>query len=414
MSFVLYLDRICMAQALAPIRDNLSLTNLDMSFVSMAFTIAYCLFEVPTGHWGDRVGARRVLTRIVVWWSAFTVLTGACLGFWSLLAVRFLFGAGEAGAFPNAARIVKQWIPVSERGRFQGFFLAASLVGGAVAPDLAGRLIEAIGWRWTFAVFGVIGLLWVMVFAWWFRDDPSAHPAVNAAELAWIGTEKRASLDHIAVPWRAVAGNRNIWLLGTIITLCAFNTYLYFTWYSTYLQDARGLTNRAAGQYSALVLAGGAIGTLLGGFAGDRIHRAAGNRQWLRRLWCAGTLAMAAVFLVLSVQCDAPLPSALCAAASLMTMQCQQAPWWSCAIEVSGRHVGALFGLLNGVGGIGAVLSQFYVGAMADWHKELGYTGRAQWDPVFSAYVGALLAAAFLWLFVDPSRTVALAARNKD
>jgi MFS family permease len=412
MSFVLYLDRVCMSQALVPIRDDLSLTNVDMSYIAMAFTVAYCLFEVPTGHWGDRVGARRVLTRIVVCWSLFTALTGACWGFWSLLAVRFLFGAGEAGAFPNAARIVKRWFPLSERGRFQGFFLAASLVGGAASPYLAGALIKSIGWPWTFAVFGAVGLVWVAVFAWWFRDDPSRHPSVNAAELTWIGPDTDAGRHNVAVPWRAVAGNRNIWLLGTIATLCAFNTYLYFTWYPAYLEGARGLTNYDAGEYAALVLAGGAAGTLLGGVAGDRINRASGNRRWLRRLWCAGTLAMAAAFLAVSVQCAAPLPSALWAGASLMTLQCQQAPWWSCAIEISGRHIGALFGLMNGVGGVGAVASQYYVGAMADRYKDLGYTGRAQWDPVFGAYFVALLAAGFFWLFVDASRTVASSASD--
>src|SRR5260370_23867794 len=141
MAFVLYLDRICMGQAVVPIRAELRLSRTDMSWVQIAFTIAYGLFEVPTGHWGDRFGSRRVLTRIVLWWSAFTALTGICWGFWSLVAVRFLFGAGEAGAFPNAARIVKRWFPVAERGRYQGFFLAASPVVGGVAPGLPGWLI---------------------------------------------------------------------------------------------------------------------------------------------------------------------------------------------------------------------------------------------------------------------------------
>src|SRR6516165_9990472 len=123
---VLYLDRICMAQAVQPIQDELTISETRMSFVMMAFTLAYGLFEVPTGWLGDRVGGRRVLTRIVLWWSAFTALTGAALGFGTLLAVRFLFGAGEAGAFPNAARVISRWYPVGERGRVQGLMLTAS------------------------------------------------------------------------------------------------------------------------------------------------------------------------------------------------------------------------------------------------------------------------------------------------
>src|SRR5207244_3080579 len=123
---VLYLDRICMSQAVVPIQRELHLSNTDMSYVMMAFTLSYGLFEIPTGRMGDRLGSRAVLTRIVLRWSAFTALTGACAGFVSLLFVRFLFGAGEAGAFPNAMRVIARWFPLRERGRVQGVMLAAA------------------------------------------------------------------------------------------------------------------------------------------------------------------------------------------------------------------------------------------------------------------------------------------------
>ena len=137
LSGVLYLDRICISAAVDSIQTDLKITNTQTSYVLMAFTLAYGLFEIPTGRWGDRLGARRVLTRISLWWSAFTALTGACTGFWMLLGVRFLFGAGEAGAFPNVARVMSRWFPDHERGRAQGILLAASQVGGALAPFLA-------------------------------------------------------------------------------------------------------------------------------------------------------------------------------------------------------------------------------------------------------------------------------------
>src|SRR3954465_11567702 len=120
---VLYLDRVCMSQAVVPIQKELGLSNTQVSAVMMAFTLAYGLFEIPTGRLGDRFGSRSVLTRIVVWWSVFTALTGACTGLYTLLAVRFLFGAGEAGAFPNAIRAIARWYPVRERGRVQGVML---------------------------------------------------------------------------------------------------------------------------------------------------------------------------------------------------------------------------------------------------------------------------------------------------
>src|SRR5919198_1566989 len=144
LSAVLYLDRICMSQAVDPIQRDLGLTNTQVSYVLMAFTLAYGLFEVPTGRLGDRRGSRAVLTRIVVWWSVFTGLTGACSGFVTLLLVRFLFGAGEAGAFPNAARVIARWYPVPERGRVQGVMLGAAQFGGTLAPAAAAYLIEAV------------------------------------------------------------------------------------------------------------------------------------------------------------------------------------------------------------------------------------------------------------------------------
>jgi len=129
LSSILYLDRICMSQAVVPIQKELNLTNTEISYVMMAFSLAYGLFEVPSGRLGDRLGSRLVLTRIVIWWSAFTACTGACTGFWSLLSVRFLFGIGEAGAFPNAARVISRWFPITERGRVQGIMLAAAQFG---------------------------------------------------------------------------------------------------------------------------------------------------------------------------------------------------------------------------------------------------------------------------------------------
>ena len=120
LAVVTYLDRICIAAAAPFIMDDLHLTVLQMSAVFSAFTLAYSLFEIPSGWLGDTRGPRRVLTRIVLWWSGFTMLTAAARGFTSLVSIRFLFGAGEAGAFPNMARSFSRWFPRSERGTANG------------------------------------------------------------------------------------------------------------------------------------------------------------------------------------------------------------------------------------------------------------------------------------------------------
>ena len=396
---VLYLDRVCMAQAVKPIRDEFGLSNTRVAFIHMAFMLAYGLFEVPTGRLGDRVGARRVLTRIVVWWSLFTALTGAAWGFWSLLVVRFLFGAGEAGAFPNAARVLSRWFPAAERGRVQGVMLTAALLGGAAAPALAAGLIDTIGWRLTFGAFGLVGVAWAAGFWWWFRDDPADHPRVNAAEAAAIragADDRRPHADPI--PWRAVFRNPGMWLLGLIIVCSAFNSYLYMSWFPTYLQDAHGLTNADAGWLSSLVLAGGAAGVLSGGVIADRLLRGRLPTVWGRRLFGAGAYLAAAGCLAVAVRFDSPTSVTALVALSYMAVQLTLPTWWSCAIEQTGRHVGALFGLLNMVGLVGGAASQWFVGWFSDSRRVQGYTGRAQWDPMFDVYLIVLLVGALLWV----------------
>jgi MFS family permease len=244
LSGILYIDRICISAAITPIQADLGLTNTQMSYVLMAFTLAYGLFEIPTGRWGDRIGPRRVLTRISIWWSAFTVLTGFCTGLYSLVVVRFLFGAGEAGAFPNAARVVSRWFPTQERGRVQGILLAASQAGGALSPFVASWLILTVGWRAAFAAFGVLGFLWAFGFYRWFRDEPEEHPGVNSEELIHIRRSTSASdSQHAAVPWAAVFSNISVILLSLVMICASFNSYIYFSWFLKYLQAAEDSIN---------------------------------------------------------------------------------------------------------------------------------------------------------------------------
>ncbi|MFO0846025.1 MAG: MFS transporter [Gemmataceae bacterium] len=202
LTFVLYLDRVCIAQALPRIRDDLGLSLKEGAYVLMAFQLAYGLFEVPTGHWGDRIGSRAVLTRIAVWWSLFTALTAACTGLYSLLAVRFLFGVGEAGALPNVARVVARWFPQPERGRVTGIVQTTMVLGGATSPLLAAYIIESLGCRWAFVLFGTTGVVWAAFFRW-FRDDPAQHPQVNPGELAALGDGGSGGVVHReGIPWQ--------------------------------------------------------------------------------------------------------------------------------------------------------------------------------------------------------------------
>src|SRR5262249_35288967 len=190
LSFVLYLDRICMSQAVAPIESDLGLTHVHMSYLFAAFLVAYQLFQAYAGGLGDRYGSRGVLARIALWVSLFTALTGAATGFVMLLVVRFLFGAGEAGAFPNATRVLARWFPPGARASAQGAFVMSATLGGAAAPVATAYLIELVGWRWSFVLFGALGAIWAAAFYGWVRDDPAEHPPVNPAAPAHIRGRK--------------------------------------------------------------------------------------------------------------------------------------------------------------------------------------------------------------------------------
>lgn len=439
--FILYIDRVCIGKAALFIEDELALSHEEMGYIFGAFTFAYGLFEVPTGRWGDRYGSRGVLTRIVLWWSLFTALTGCVrffswdsgwgyhfiLGTWRidapfifdsfvlLLLVRFLFGAGEAGALPNTARIITRWIPMHERGWSQGIILTSMQLGAVVAPVVATYLIKGVGWRWSFAIFGSLGVVWGAVFYWWFRDDPAQHPAANNAERMLIARGTLAAgggNEHPPIPWRLVLSSLNVWLLGLIISSSAFASYMYMFWLPTYLVESRGVSQDQSGWLAALSLGGGAVGALCGGPLSTHVVEWTGERRWSRRLLGFTMVGCAGLFLGGSVYIDSPVAACLCISAACFCGHAMVSNWWATVMDISGTHLGALFGLMNSMGVPGAFISPIFLGRFADYRKAEGFTGRDQWDPAFIIYASVLLFGAVCWLFVDPTRSAV--ERNDD
>lgn len=409
MSFILYLDRICISQAARRMEDELGISHTSMGFVFGSFTLAYGLFQVPVGHWGDRRGSRKVLTGAVWIWSLLTMITGLSNGLILLLIVRFLFGAGEAGALPNAIKSVERWFPAHARGRAMGIVLMAALLGGAVSPVVAEGLIQHFGWRLTFVALGVPGILWGCWFYWWYCDDPAEHPAVNESERCYIALGRGARThanEHPSIPWKKVLSAANVWLMGAISTCCAFTTYLFFFWYSTYLQEGRSLSSELSSQLASIVLISGAVGSFCGGYLSDWLVRLTGERKWSRRLLTVPALTSAAGGMVLSIQFDDPWLAALCAAWACLAIHLSLPSGWNVVAEISGPHVGALWGLLNAMGVAGAYFSPIFLGGLVDYLSDLGYVGRARWDPAFYVYASLLLTGAFAWLLVNPEKSI--------
>ena len=282
-----------------------------------AFTIAYALFEVPTGAWGDRIGTRLLLTRIVVWWSSFTMVTAAAFSFTSLIVVRFLFGAGEAGAFPNVSKTFSRWFPVSERGTAQGIFFAGARLGGGLTPLLVAALLDVLSWRMIFIVFGAIGFVWAAAWFLWFCDDPAEHSRVSAAELALIQSGREPEVPHRLdlATVRRVMTDRNMIVLSLMYFTQAYGFYFNITWLPTYLSQARGFSSVHLGVLAGLPLLLSAVADLVGGVATDRVVRAFGLK--VGRCGIGGiSLVVAGTALFAGAAVSDPLLSALLIALS--------------------------------------------------------------------------------------------------
>jgi len=392
---IAYLDRVCISMAAPAMKADLGISDLHMGYVFSAFTLAYALFEVPSGWLADRFGARLMLTRIVVWWSAMTAATGLVGSFAALVGVRFLFGVGEAGAFPSMARAYARWLPVRERGRAFGLTLMAGALGGALTQPLVVALLEWMHWRHTFMLFGLVGIVWAAAWFWWFRDDPHHHHAVNAAELALIGSAVPAP--HGGVPWRRLMRAPNMLAICAMYAFAIYGWYFYLTWLPTYLLRARGFDLHQVGWLAALPLLSIAAGVLVGGWASDVLSRRWGVRAGRRAPGLIG-LPLAAVAIVAAIGSETGVGAALCLAAAAGLAALGVSPAWAVCLEIGGGHAGVVTGTMNMFGNLGGALSPVVVGVT------LERTG--SWTPSLLSIAVCYLFAAGCWLLIDPTQPI--------
>jgi len=403
---VTYLDRICISAAAPSIMADLRLTMLQMGAVFSAFTLAYSLFEVPSGWRGDVVGARRVLTRVVLWWSGFTMLTGAAWSLRSLLVIRFLFGAGEAGAFPNLLRAFSRWFPARERGRANGVLFLGSRLGGALAPPLAIVLIQRWGWRASFVVFGSLGIAWALAWRAWYRDDPAEHLAVDAEELAWIRQDEasaRPPKGRLEVPWRGLFTSPNLYAVCGMYFAFGYGLYFYFTWLPTYLVRGLGFSALAGGFFAGLpfVLAGAA--DLAGGWLTDRLSLSYGLRAGRFYLGCTA-FGACALLLVGSTRAASPVAKAVLLALALAGADLALAACWAVCLDIGARYAGIVTGAMNTFGNLGGFVGPLVVG----YALERG----SSWSVPFSITAAVYALGALLWLAIDPHRQLQGSSRG--
>jgi MFS transporter, ACS family, glucarate transporter len=406
LAIVTYLDRICISIATPFIMQDLGLTLVQMSTVFGAFTLAYSLFEVPSGWLGDVIGPRRVLTRIVLWWSAFTMLTGAAQGLRSLVAIRFLFGAGEAGAFPNAVRSFSQWFPARERGMANGVLFLGSRLGGAITAPIALVLIQRWGWRLSFVVFGAVGIIWAIAWYRSYRDRPAEHPDVDRDELAWIEQDYRTPNNQfptpnptpVPTPWRQLLSSPNLYAICAMYFTFGYGLYFYFTWLPTYLIRELQFSLVASGFFSSLpfLLAGAA--NITGGWCTDRLARTRGLRA-ARVMLGFTAFSLCAVLILGSILVPISVGKALLLALALASADFALSACWAVCLDVAPGHAGVVTGFMNTFGNLGGLVGPIVVGLMVD---RLG-----SWTLPLYVTAGVYVTGALAWLAIDPNRRIA-------
>jgi nitrate/nitrite transporter NarK len=336
--------------------------------------------------------------RIVLWWSAFTMLTGAAQGLRSLVAIRFLFGAGEAGAFPNAARSFSQWFPARERGMANGVLFLGSRLGGAITAPLALLLIQRWGWRVSFIVFGTFGVVWAVLWYRSYRDRPAEHPDIHPDELAWIDQDGARADSHEPTPWRQMLTSPNLYAICAMYFTFGYGLYFYFTWLPTYLIRELKFSLLTGGVFASLpfLLAGAA--NLAGGWSTDRLARTSGLKTARVALGSAAFATCAALILG-SLLFPNPIGKALLLAFALASADFALGACWAVCLDVAPNHAGVVTGFMNTFGNLGGLVGPVVVGLMVD---RLG-----SWTLPLYATAGVYFAGALAWLAIDPRRRIA-------
>jgi len=401
MYLITYMDRANISVTAQAMSVEFGLSKTEMGLVFSAFAWAYALGQVPGGWLADHFGPKKVLLSIVSFWSLMTAVTAMVSGFFSLFIVRFVFGLGEAGAFPTASRAMQLWFPKQERGFIQGVTHCFSRLAVAVTPFVAVAIMSAFGWRWVFYSFALIGALWAIWFAIVYRNRPQEHPGVNAAELDYIrGTEDAAvhSTDRQTVPWKRIMTSPNMWYIAAAYFCFFYGSFFYVTWFPTYLLEYRHLSLQSVGVLATIPLITAMIGDIAGGILTDSLFKRTNRLTFSRRAVAAPALLGAAVFLVPAATASSALTAIICLAASNFFLEMVLGPAWAVPMDVAGPSSGTVTGVMNMTGAVGASISPLVFGMLVQ---------RGSWTAPFLVTAAVLILGALIWiLLLNPEKSV--------
>ena len=396
---ITYMDRTIIASAVPSIRAEFGFSLITMGWILASFRWAYTLFQVPGAWLGDRIGPRRALTWIVAWWSVFTSLTTAAWSAASMIAIRFVFGVGEAGAFPIATRSLSRWMLPAERGFAQGITHAGSRLGAALTPPLVVFLILRYGWRMPFLIFGAVGLAWAIAWFWYYRDTPDEHSGVNTAErdLIHAATGGPRKGTGVPVPWRRILSSRTLWTLSLMYFCYQYALAVYLDWFPTYLKDFRGFTLKQMGFYASLPLLAGTAADLAGGWLSDLLCRQTGNLTRSRRIvGIAGFLIAAAGILPATMTHD-PRTCVAFSCLAFAGLELTVGVSWAIPLDIGGDFAGSTASVMNMCGNVGAAISPALLAYLVK-----GYG----WNVPFFVSSALCLMGAFIYGKIDASKRI--------
>ena len=369
LALLLYIDRICISVAKDPISEALSLSDKQMGWVLAIFSLGYAFFQTPSGMLADRLGPRKVLASIVAIWSVFTALTGYAWNFISLLIIRFLFGAGEAGAFPGMTRAVYSWIPLQERGIVTGINFSGSRLGAAFALPLVVWLIDSFGWRTSFLIMGIVGFVWALAWYFLFIDNPEDHKALSQHEKDFIlenRQDKKTDVAKEKINFGTLLKSKNMWLAMGQYFCSNFTFFFALTWLFPHVKSEYNLDTIEAGFYTAIPLVFGAFGNWFSGALGDSIFKK-GNWAKSRILPASIGFALAAIGLIGSIYMDSAVGAIIFLSIAIFGADMTLPSSWAFCADIGKEHSGAISGTMNMAGNLGAFITALIFPYLLAW-----------------------------------------------
>ncbi|KZS40942.1 MFS transporter [Aquimarina aggregata] len=400
LSMIVLFDRILISVAKDPVASDLSLSDKEMGWGLSIFALGYALFQTPSGYLADKYGARKVLTVVVSIWSIFTAITGVVYNFFALLIVRFLFGVGEAGAFPGMARAIFKWIPVKERGLVHGINFSGGRIGAAIALPIVAWLINLVGWRMSFVILGGIGVLWALIWFWWYRDNPKNHKSMTIEELVIIdeGIQEKGK-NKSPILFKRMFGSRTMWLLMIQYFCSNFTFFFCLTWLFPYLKAKYNLDVVEAGFYSSAPFIFGALGNWFSGWMVDFVYK---KNKWglSRKLPAIIGFTLATIGIIASVYMNEVNGAVIFISLAVFGADMTLSPSWSTCLDVGKEHSGTVSGTMNMAGNLGSFFTALafpYMMAFAGSHT-----------PFFFLAAGLNLIAIPIWLSIKPEKALHL------